>query len=62
MGLGWGEAVQKAGKNMKVLPQSTKLFLQHEMFYSMRTHTAGSGAMLKVVMKSGKATEKVLKD
>lgn len=32
------------------------------MFYSMRIHTAGSGAMLKVVIKSVKPIEKLLKD
>lgn len=47
---------------MKVLPQSTKLFLQHEMFYSIRTRMAGSGATLKVVIKSVKSIEKLFKD
>lgn len=32
------------------------------MFYSTRTRMAGSGAMLKVVIKSVKPIEKVLKD
>lgn len=32
------------------------------MFYSMRTHMAGSGSMLKAIIKSVKPIEKVLKD
>lgn len=31
------------------------------MFYSMRTHMAGSGSMLKAIIKGVKPLEKVLK-